>query len=645
MIKFTKLFEPVKIGSIEIKNRIVMAPMITNFADFNGGVTNQQIDYFVERAKGGAGLITMAWAIVSKFPSKGIGCVYIDNDEYIRKLEELTRAVHLNGAKISLQLAHAGRQVTIDDTGGRQPVSASNVSYREGESYVKARALSISEIEKLVEDFGEGARRAKLAGFDAVDLHGANGYLIAQFLSPYTNKRTDRYGGNFTKRMRFAMEILESVREKVGKSFPIIFRISADEFVDGGLKLDDTKKIARSLQAGGIDAIHINAGIAETYHKAMPPADVRRGCFIHFAEAIKKVVNVPVIAVGRINDPYLAEKILQEKKADLIAMGRALLADPDLPKKAAEGRLNDIRKCIACNRGCVMRMSQKLHIMCAINPAVGKEKEYAITPAKMVKRVIIVGGGPAGMEAARVAALRGHKVTLFEKNNRLGGQLLLASWSPYKEEIKNELEYLPYQLKKLGVKIKTGQLFKTDRINKINPDAIIVATGAKPYVPSIPGIGENNVVTAWDVLAGKARVNNDVVIVGGGMVGCETAEFLGLKGKKVLIIEQLAELAINAEPFSRIYLLERLAKLRIKSLTNVNVLEINDSGVTFQGKKSGRKFVGADTVVIAAGSVPERELVIKLGDKVTNLYTVGDCVKPRYIMDAVHEGFHVARSL
>lgn len=643
-MEFPQLFEATSIASMELKNRIVMAPMITNFAGSNGEATEQQIEYYVERAKGGVGLIDVAWACVDRWPIKKIGCLYIDSDEYVRGLEELTRAVHMEGSKIALQLSHSGRQISDAETKGELAVSASDVSCLIGGKIVNARAMTEPEIENMVDAFAASALRAKLAGFDAVEFHGASGYLIAQFLSPFTNKRTDQYGGDFSGRMKFTLEIVKATRAKVGKDFPLLFRISGDEFVDGGLKIEDNKEIAKVLEKASIDAIHVTAGLLETYHLAMPPMAVPPGCFIPLAEAIKEAVNIPVIAVGRINDPGLAEEILQTKKADLIAFGRAFLSDPEFPRKAAEGKTDEIRKCIACNR-CVMRIAQALHVRCAINALTGLERRNEIIQAETPKRILVIGGGPAGMEAARVASMRGHEVIVFEKKRKLGGQLLLSSKTPHKDELKNEIEYLSNQLKKLDVEIITEQEFTEDKIDEYSPDAIILATGAKPCVPNIPGITESHVFTAWDVLAERVQVGKRVVIVGGGIVGCETAEFLQDRCEEVSILEMLPELALNAEPYSRIYLLERLADQRIKMITQSRVIEIDGRKVVYLDDEGCRQHLETDSVVLAMGAVSENKLALKLKGKVAELLSAGDCISPRLIADAIHEGYNAALSI
>lgn len=642
-----RLFEPIHLGTKKVKNRIVMPAMTTVFADENGAVTERLINYFMERAKGGAGLIiTDATCIdypVGKLPHATQ--LRIDYDKFIPRLSDLVKSVRGYGAKIALQLHHAGRQTTLEYTEGKQPVSASEVY--DSVFNVQPRSLREDEIEVYIEKFGEGARRAKIAGFDAVEIHGAHGYLIQQFLSPYTNRRTDKYGGSLDRRMTFALEIFRCVREKVGYDFPIIFRLSAEEHVEGGLTLKDTKVIAQKLEREGVDALHISSGMAETppEHCDVPPLAVPRGCFVHYAVAIKKLVDIPIITVGRINDPLLAENILQEGKADLVAMGRALIADPELPRKASEGRLDDIRKCTACNI-CTTRIGNGLRLGCAINASVGEEKKSRLTRVAKPKRILIVGGGLAGMEAARVSALRGHETILYDEKEQLGGQLRLSTKPPHKEELNNILDYLSNQLKKLNVEVKLGKSVTASIVQQIDPDAVILATGARPLIPKIRGVNNKNVVTAWDVLAGEVEVGEEIVIAGGGTVGCETAEFLAEKGKRITVVEMLSDVALDAESVTRKLLLKRLGEKKVKILTSSTILEIAEGGVMIMDTKDNRReIIKAENVVLSLGAQANIELFKELEGKVKELYAIGDCVKPRKIIDAIYEGFHIAREI
>ena len=647
-----RLLEPIQIGSMELRNRIVMPPMGTNFANENGVVTQRLIDYYVERAKGMVGLIIVEATCVESLLGKfGAHQLRVDGDKYLPGLADLVEAVHLHGAKIALQIHHAGRQTTLDATEGRTPVSSSNVPYVDmyvspGSIIAHPRPLKVKEIGELVEKFGEGARRAKAVGFDAVEIHGAHGYLVAQFLSPFANKRTDKYGRNFQGRMRFAVEVVERIREKVGADYPISFRISADEFIKGGITLELAKKIVVRLEDAGINVIHVSGSLAETEHMCEGPMSMERGYMVPLAEGIKKVVNIPVIAVGRINDAEFAEKVLQDGRADLVAMGRALIADPLLPLKIIEGRVDEVRKCIACDYGCAGRVIfSGLHMTCNVNPDVGKEREYRITRAEKSKKVLIAGGGLAGMEAARVATLRGHNVTLYEKTNRLGGQFILAAKPPHKEELLNILDYLQGQMDKLRVKVEFSREVTPELVDREEPDAVIVTTGADPIIPSIPGVESERVVTAWDLLAGKVNVRDEVVILGVGEIGCETAEYLWESGKKVTLVGgRRGGLALDMDPLNRYMLLRRLEEKKIRAYVNTKLEAIVDEGIVVSDAR-GKRTLKAESVVLALGSRSNNELARALRGKVSQIYAAGDCVEPRRSLEAIHEGSWAARQI
>jgi 2,4-dienoyl-CoA reductase-like NADH-dependent reductase (Old Yellow Enzyme family)/thioredoxin reductase len=636
-----KLFEPFKIGTIKLKNRIVMPPMGTNFSTEDGSVTQRLKNYHVERAKGGVGLIIVEGAYVEPRGKGSVRQLAVDHDNKIPGLGELATAVHANGAKIALQLFHGGRQCHSSII-GTQPVSASEVPCRfTGET---PRALTVPEIKEVIEAFAEAARRAKEARFDAVEIHGAHGYLVNQFLSPLTNRRTDQYGGDIKKRARFLLEILERIREKVGNGYPVLCRINGDDYIEGGITLEEAKTIAKMLEAGGVDALHISGGI---YDSPVPvttaPMALPRGIMVHLAAGIKEVVNVPVIAVGRINDPELAEEILRQGKADLVSMGRALLADPYLPKKAAAGALDEINRCTACDE-CISRLFFNEDIVCSVNAALGKEEEYKIEKADAQKRVLVVGGGPAGMEAARVSALRGHEIILYEKSKKLGGQLNLAAVPPNKEEIKNVTTYLESQIRKLGVKIIPGEAVTPQLVEKIKPDVVFIATGSIPIVPENMIVKGDNIVTAHDVLSGAVSVGERVVVVGGGMVGVETAEFLAEKGKKVTILEMLGRIGMDMVPMVITLLYRRLKKLGVLMLTNAKVEKITWKSVVYE--KDGKKqTLEADSVVLAMGSKPNLGLMRALEGKVPELYAIGDAEKPSKVLKAIHDGYRIAREI
>ncbi len=628
------LFAPISIGRVKLRNRIVMPALTTGYAF--GEVTDQLKHYFAARAKGGVGLIVVGIAAIEK------GTEYVisaSDDSYIPGLRELVGTIHAYGAKTALQLWHPGRYELVEIT-GREPVSASDVpppifSRR------KPRALTVQEIKGIEEEFAQAAGRAKEAGFDAVEFIASAGYLISQFLSPLTNRRGDEYGGTLENRMRFLLEIVERTREVVGKDFPLMCRISGDELIPGGNTLAEMKVVARTLADVGISAINVTAG----WHESRVPMitmEVPRGGYVHLAQGIKEAVRgkeVRVIASNRINDPMLADRILREGKADMVSMGRALVADPELPKKAKEGRLDEIVTCVACCQGCFDNLFEGRPLTCMVNPVVGREGEVKIEPAVHKKKILVVGGGPAGMKAAQMAALRGHEVILCEEDGELGGQLNLASVPPGREELLTVVRELSFQLEKAGVDVRLRARVDPSFVDEIAPDAVIIATGSVPIVPNIQGIDLPNVLQAWEVLGGK-KVGERVVIVGGGGVGCYTAHHLGSQGKRVWLLEMLEKIARDVGITTRWVLRDSLRREGVEIHTSTRVEEISEEGVRAI-RDGDEKFFEADSVVLAVGSKPNRGLSEALRGRVGELYEVGDCVEPRKALQAIHEGWEI----
>jgi 2,4-dienoyl-CoA reductase-like NADH-dependent reductase (Old Yellow Enzyme family)/thioredoxin reductase len=602
------------------------------------------IDYYEKRAQSGVGLIIIETTCVDYPLGTFARELRIDDDVFVPGLTELVNVIHSYHVKVAIQLHHAGRQTYLTATHGLRPVSASEVP--SGTPGLLARALTVEEIKKIIQKFAQGAERAKRAGFDAVEIHGAHGYLIGQFLSPFTNKRTDEYGGDMQRRMRFALEIIKAIREKVGSDYPLLYRISAHEYVDGGLTIDDTKLVAKKLAENGIDAISVSAGLRESAWWYEQPMYLPRGCLVELSEEMKRNVNIPVIVAGRINDIQLAEKILKQGKADLIALGRALLADPLIVRKAAAGKFEDIRKCIACVDGCVENLFRDKGISCTVNPEVGMEKRYIVKKAQKKKKIVIVGGGPAGMEAALVSAARGHEVVLYEKQERLGGQLNVAAIPPFKGEIKELTNWLVAQVKKRKIQLRLGEKAMADDILKEKPDAIIVATGARPLIPKTPGVDRKNVMVAENVLLNEKLLHGeDILIVGGGQIGCETADFVASRKKKVTLVAR-RHFADDVPTRTRPILIKRLEDQGVRIQRGLDLLEITDRGAVFVDiNDSTRKEIQADQIILAVGYVPNRELADELKQKFREVYLVGDCVQPRKILNAIHEGYQVALNI
>lgn len=643
--KLEKLFEPIGIGSIHLKNRLVMSPMATNFADRNGRVTPRLITHYIERAKNDVGMVTIEATSVSNTGRATIHQLGAYKDDFIPGLTKLVEEIKKYDCMCVLQLHHAGRRAESNMNNGAIPVAPSPIPCVGKEI---PRELTVHEIERIIEEFANAARRAKIAGFDAVELHGAHGYLIAQFLSPLSNKRTDNYGGTIENRTRFVTEIVNLIKEKVGINYPILMKISGDEYLPGGLTIDDTKAMVRIFQDGGVDAVIVSAGhtgaATEGYAKTVPGDYYPRGCYTNLAEEIKKIASIPVGAVGRINDPMLAENILRENKADLIYMGRALLADPELPMKAKLEKFEDIRTCIACNmcQKTLRPNSEETDLSCAVNAALGREEDYRLVPVQKSKKVLVIGGGPAGMESARVASLRGHKVFLHEKQGQVGGQLLLAAIPPHKDEILHFVRYLSSQIRKLGVIVEVNQEVKPETVERIKPDVVIMATGSLPWTPEISGVDGANVILAEDVLTGKARFKDgEIIILGGGIVGSQTAEFSAVAGRKVTIVEMLSEIAEGLEETARSQLRERLTQHHVAILTSATVQRITSKGVVLD---SGR-MIPADTVVLAAGRIADNKLIEPLRGFAPEIYVIGDCAKPRMIIDAIREGAAIGKAI
>lgn len=624
-----------------MKNRIVMSPMSNYMATPKGEVTDREIAFYVARARGGAGLIAMGASYVHPSGSFGVGQMGIYDDSLVPGLKRMVEAIHAAGAKISIQLHHAGRQTTSAVT-GYQPVAPSPVPCPVKKEM--PHPLTKAEIAEMVENFAQAARRAREAGFDIVEIHCAHGYLPAQFLSPYSNKRADEYGGDLQGRTRFAVEILRRCREVLGEGIPVICRIVGDEMVEDGIHLDEARKIARVLESVGAAAISVSTGVAPFFY-TVPNMAVEPGWNRKSAAGIKEAVGVPVIVAGRINDPQLAEEILAERQADLINMGRPLIADPELPIKAMAGRFDDIRKCIGCNKGCHDRRRKDRSTQCLVNPEAGRETTLTLVPAEKPRRVVVVGGGPAGMEAARAAALRGHRVILFERQDKLGGRLSLAAVPPQKSGYAEAVSYLSREVSRLPVEIRTGRAVTAEEVLALDPDAVILATGARPAVPRIPGLAESGFVTADEVLEKGGLPRDQVLVIGGGAVGAETAHLLATQGQHVTVVEMLSEIAQDIPDDARFHLLRAFENLPVRILTSTTVKGLEKGRARVERDGREETLERFDAVVLAAGAVPNAELAVELRNKVKDVHVVGDVVEPRDALRAIYEGSVAGRAV
>jgi 2,4-dienoyl-CoA reductase-like NADH-dependent reductase (Old Yellow Enzyme family)/thioredoxin reductase len=652
--QFRMLFSSLKIGILEIQNRICTTPHVTQFCNEEGEITQRYIDYEVARGNGGAGLLMLEDATVDPNQRSFPNVLCISDDKYITEMRKLTDAVHKTGTKIGTQIFHPGRQGDINSTKDflEAPSAIACPTTR-----VVPKEISLERIQEIVRQFGQAARRAKEAGFDIVEIHGAHGYLVCEFMSGFSNKRTDEYGGSFENRVRLPLEIIAEVRKQVGPDFPFGIRISADEWVEGGIDFDEGKKFAKAFAAAGVNYISVSSanyafpGIT----LIIPGMDFPAGGLAYLAAGVREVVDIPILAIGRINNPVLAERILEEGQADFVGMTRALIADPEMPNKAKNGRMEDIRSCVACNHGCIDRLFMGLDITCTVNAAVGREAELKISPADKKKKVMVIGGGPAGLECARVAALRGHDVTLYDERSELGGMNLYAQKLPGRGDFGEVSNWLVSQVNKLGIRINLNNKVDAETVKKEQSDVVVVATGASFIIPQIKGIKltngklANNVLTPIDVMD-NAPVGQRVVVYGAGAVGLETAILLKEQGKNVVIVENSAGavMDIYGVMYQSTVIMPKLEGIELK--TSRIIREIQPGNVVL-GRMGGlvnsregaigpvyEEIIPADTIVLAVGRQPNKCLADQLIGLAPEVYTIGDCVEPSLTYRAVSDG-------
>ena len=643
------LLAPIRINSLEIANRVVMAPMATVFGNWDSTVSEANLAYMKRRAQGGAGLIITEAVEVHPLGSAAPQCLAIWDDSFIPGLSKLADVVHAEGGKIAVQLHHTGRENPLLQMQNKAVGPSAVPSFVFG--FLGApREMTLEDIQETIAAFGSAAIRAKAAGFDAVELHGAHGYLLMEFLSAHSNKRTDQYGGDFRARSRFMIECIEEVRRRVGKDYPVSLRISGEEGIKEGYTIDDMATVVPSFVQAGVDLIHVSFG---TYGNPQITIDEPSGCApveypsgfkAYLARKIKEVVNVPVISVGRYTDPYAMDETIARGDADLIAVARQHLADPDFLKNAREGHPEDTLECLACHQGCIERLAlEQMPIRCAINPQTGQELLYPEGPAAIRRNVWVVGGGPGGLTAAFEAARLGHKVTLYEREKETGGNVRYAAKAPYKAVYGKFIRTLTTKCKKQGVDIKTGTEVTESMIEAGKPDCVILAIGADKSACPAEGVTSSVVCDAWQILDGEVAPKDHVVIIGGGLVGMETADFLREKGIKDITIIEMLESSPVLRASARGYMLHRRLRAEgVKLMFDTTVKLIEEGSVTIAKGGEERKLEPVNQVIIAIGVTARNDLKDMLQQKGIRHFIIGDASVPRRIVEATTEGAKAA---
>ena len=642
--KYPNLCSPLNIGNVTLRNRMVSAPMAFPDITAEGYVTKEAAAFYELRAKGGAAAVTLSECIVHiKTGMSHSKHINLQDEGVLAGLTESARSIKRHGALANVELSHGGKYAGVD--------LAKNLGVRTYVRYgpspemlpdgSKIEEMPKELIHEIVEAFGKGAALVKRAGFDMVFVHGGHGWLIQQFYSPASNKRTDEYGcDTVDNRARFALEVLDSVRAAVGPDFPIEFRMSAEEHIPGGYNIDDAIQFAKLLESK-IDLLHVSTGAHEnSFAITHPSMFVERGSHVHLAATIKKHVKVPVACIGALNEPEQMEEIIASGKADVVEMARALLADPFLPRKVMLGHADEIVRCTRCFTCLAERVHTQTRI-CSINPIIGREYESRFAlPASEPKKVLVAGGGPGGMKTAITAAQRGHKVILCEKSAALGGVLKCVRAISFKKDLYGLIKNLEAQMRKAGVEIRLNTEVTQELVEREAPDVLVLAVGAAPIVPPIPGMDGPKVVLATRLSDAGIAVGKKVVILGGGLVGCESAVHLAQEGKEVTVVEMMKDVAVDANVRQRPILLDMFAKLRVKVETRMKGVKITDEGLVCADENGKEKLFKADTVVCSVGQHALRKVVNDLLDAAPEVVQVGDCIKPQKVTEALYRGYH-----
>ena len=641
-MRFKAMFQPITIGPMTVKNRFVVPPMGNNFANTDGSMSDQSVAYYRERAKGGFGLITIEATVVHKGAKGGPRKPCLYDDSTIESFRKVVDACHTEGAKVSVQLQNAGPEGNAKNAGA--PITAAtSIPSVYGRDIPKE--LTTEEVYELIKGYGEAARRAMEAGVDAVEIHMAHGYLVSTFLSPRTNKRVDEFGGCFENRMHFSRLIIEEIKKTTQGKIAVLARINSADEVPGGLDIHDSAAIASYLEDCGLNALHVSRAVHIKDEYMWAPTVIHGGFSAAQVEEIKRAVSIPVITVGRYTEPQFAELMVREGRCDLVAFGRQSLADPAMPRKAQEERLEDMIPCIACLQGCVANMYAGKPLCCLTNPYLGHESE-PIAPAEHAEKIMVIGGGVAGLCAAFIAKEKGHDVTLYEAGSVLGGNMRLAAYPPGKGDITNMIRSYIHRCEKDGVKIVMNCEVTAELIEQEKPDSVILATGSKTLILPIEGIDNPAIIHGSDLLEGKRAAGKKVLVVGGGMVGCETAAFLGEQEHDVTVIEFRDTVGADVIHEHRVYLMKDFEDYSIKEITGAKVCKFYEDGVEYEtADGTHHETRGYDSVILSMGYRNYNPLEETVRELVPDTYVIGDAIKARRALDATKEAYEVASQL